>query len=418
MIIMRHFMLLIAISLLFACSKQQSVESVKVTIEAIAVPALAGSGEANLARAPTGTVVLSWLEPADDAHALRFATLEDRAWSEPGLVATGDDWFINWADFPSVVPFTDELWAAHWLAKKPGGVYSYDVQLSISKDRGATWSTPITPHTDNTRTEHGFVSLYRADNGFAAVWLDGRNTTEESNHDAEIMEGGDLAHGMTLRSAGFSADGALQNEQLVDSLVCDCCQTDVAIAASGPVAVYRDRSTEEIRDIYVTRSIEGVWWAGVVVANDGWKIGGCPVNGPAIAANGDQVVVAWFTAANDQPRIRVAFSANSAAEFSSAFDVETGSVLGRVGVALLADGSAAVSWLQKISGGEAEIRLRRITAAGAAGPIRTLAKTEASRPSGFPQLLRDGDNLLLAWTDSSGAGPSINSMRVPVTYLD
>ena len=45
------------------------------------------------------------------------------------------------------------------------------------------------------------------------------------------------ASGMTLRRASLSLDLVLSNELLVDGLICDCCQTDVAITSKGPVAV-------------------------------------------------------------------------------------------------------------------------------------------------------------------------------------
>jgi hypothetical protein len=44
------------------------------------------------------------------------------------------------------------------------------------------------------------------------------------------------------------------------------------------------------------------------VHSDNWKIDACPVNGPAIAATGRRVAVAWFTAANDTARVKLAFS--------------------------------------------------------------------------------------------------------------
>ncbi len=416
---MRQLSVLFVIMAVVACTDSEVDETSEGLISTMTVPALAGSGEANLSQGLSGTVALSWLEPEGDGHALRFSILLGGKWSEPRTIASSDSWFVNWADFPSVVPFTDTLWAAHWLAKKPGGVYAYDVKIATSTDRGASWSTGVSPHTDDTRTEHGFVSLYPVMDGFAALWLDGRNTPEDSEHDdaGEITHHDNAPSGMTLRSAELSAELDIQNEQLLDELVCDCCQTDVAIASSGPVAVYRNRTADEVRDIYVARSVDGTWQQGVAVANDNWHIAGCPVNGPAISAAGAQVAVTWFTAANDQARVRVAFSSDSAVTFDGTYDIATADVMGRVGITLLPDGSAAVSWLNKLSGGAADIRLRRISSEGELGPVITVAETAAARPSGFPQLIRYGDDLLLAWTDTSGGQSSVYSARIPVAAL-
>ena len=190
-------------------------------LQSIASPAAPGSAEPHLARDHDGTVVLSW--------------------RVPHTVARGDNWFVNWADFPSVVPISKDLWAAHWLAKSAGGTYAYDVNMALSTDAGRSWGKPFSPHTDGTRTEHGFVSLFPWQAGVGALWLDGRNTQADQadGHSEDHASGG-----MTLRSAVITPDAAAPEGQLVDDLVCDCCQTDVALSTRGPVAVYRNRTAE------------------------------------------------------------------------------------------------------------------------------------------------------------------------------
>jgi hypothetical protein len=114
-----------------------------------ASPAPPGSTLPNLSTAPDGRVFLSWVEPAGTGrHALNFAMLADDSWSPARTVAEGENWFVNWADFPSVVPLADGRLAAHWLAKSGTDTYAYDIQVSMSTDEGTTWSTPITPHRD------------------------------------------------------------------------------------------------------------------------------------------------------------------------------------------------------------------------------------------------------------------------------
>jgi len=384
-------------------------------VSEIPVPAAAGSTEPNLAKGPDGTIVLSWLEPAGEKNhgvkvRLRFSSLEPSGWSAARTVAEGKDWFVNWADFPSVVPVSDTLWAAHWLVRKPGGTYSYDVAVALSNDAGASWSEAITPHRDNTATEHGFVSLFPASQGAGVIWLDGRNTASTTAGHAHGAEAG--AGGMTLRSAVITAQGEITQETEMDSLVCDCCQTSVAIARQGPVVVYRNRTEAEIRDIYVARSIAEQWQAGQPVHADGWEVSGCPVNGPSIAAAGDKVVVAWFTMAGDIPRVRFAQSDNGGETFGPALDIAEHSPSGRVDVALLDNGNAVVSWLDETNDGKGVIRIRIIYSNGIAGPAQTVAGMELSRPAGFPQLVADGDSLIASWTDTLGDTSTIRSVRL------
>jgi hypothetical protein len=249
----------------------------------------------------------------------------------------------------------------------------------------------MTPHDDGTPTEHGFVTLLRHEAGFLAVWLDGRHTAGGHDHGA----GG----AMTLRSVEVDATGSLHDPGAeLDTRVCDCCQTDAAMSAEGPVVVYRDRSPTETRDVAVVRLTPSGWSAPQSVHADGWHMPACPVNGPAIDARGNEVVVAWFTAP-DRPRVRLAFSSDAGRSFSAPVEVAAGRVAGRVDVALLEDGRAVVSWLDESAGG-AEIRVQPFTREGVAGPPVTVARSSAERSSGFPQMMRTGNGLLFAWTDA------------------
>jgi len=42
------------------------------------------------------------------------------------------------------------------------GSYQYDVKIAFSFDEGLNWTTPIIPHDDRSKREHGFVSLIPA----------------------------------------------------------------------------------------------------------------------------------------------------------------------------------------------------------------------------------------------------------------
>ena len=395
--------LLIAVAC--GCSGDAAPE-LSVTMRAVESPAGAGSGEPFLS-ATDGAVHMSWLEASPTGgHDLRFSRWDSGAWTEAGVIATSERFFVNWADFPSVTAGADgSLWA-HWLERGPAGGYDYAVRVVRSADGGRKWSEPWTLHDDSSPVEHGFVSALPLGGGMAFLWLDGRNTGSEAP-----VPPADRA--MTLRHRFVGADGTPGPETLVDARVCDCCQTDAALTAAGPVAVYRDRTREEIRDIYVTRLVNGAWTEGVAVHADGWEIGGCPVNGPAVAADGDDVAVAWFTAPGDVPRVKVAFSSDAGAHFGAPLEVDGGNPAGRVDVLMLGEGVALVSWLERTGGEDAEIRLRRVDSAGGMSESVTLDASSAERASGFPRMIRSSEgSVLMAWTDVTGDRPHVRVARL------
>ena len=365
----------------------------RITVSEVAAPAAPGSAEPCVEAGADGRAYLSWIEPAGAGrHSLRFSVWQERGWSAPRTVADGSDWFVNWADFPAVTALDDGTLAAHWLKKTGGGPYAYAVKLSFSHDEGKTWSEPLTPH-DDSPTEHGFVSKIPLPGGrIAAIWLDGRETG-----------GGDDGHAgpMALRGAVLAADGRVEREDRIDARVCDCCQTSAVRLEDGALVVaYRDRSEDEIRDIAIARFDGNHWSEPRIVHDDSWRIPGCPVNGPAIAADRDRVAIAWFTAAGSPPapKVRIAFSRDGGRSFAAPIDVNEGRPEGRVDVVFLMDGAALVTWIGAVEG-SAQLLARRVDLNGSPGPHVRIASASVARAGGFPRMAAVGPNVLIAWTE-------------------
>jgi len=174
---------------------QTTRDTFDLQIRPLTSPAAATSGEPQLSVSSRG-VLLSWIERTGPQATLKFAERTAAGWSAPRVVASGADWFVNWADVPSVLRLADGTLAAHWLQKSGQGTYAYDVRLSYSGDDGKTWSPSFTPHHDGTKTEHGFASMFQMPGaGLGLIWLDGRAMRPEA-HDGR---GDDAAIG-DLRS--------------------------------------------------------------------------------------------------------------------------------------------------------------------------------------------------------------------------
>lgn len=317
----------------------------------------------NIAADGGGGFVVTYI----DGASFRFVTIRGDQASAPREIAKGN-LLVNRADFPTIA-VSGKTMLASWLTKNGHGSM---IHAARSTDGGATWSAAKTPHPSMV-SEFGFVSL--GANG-DAIWLDGRG-----------LKGGVEGEGdMELHYAAFP----FAKDVAIDKRVCDCCQTAMAMTSDGPIVAYRDRSAEEIRDIAIVRGTKSGWTSPKVIHADGWKITGCPVNGPQLDANGKHVAIAWFTAAHDEPRVYAAFSNDAGATFSAPLRIDTDKASGRVDVALLADGSAVVTWVA-VRGEKSIAYARRVRPTSAGAPV------EIGEARGFPRIAVSKENVGVVW---------------------
>lgn len=372
-----------------------------LTVEPMPSPAAASTAEPRMT-VERGRTILSWLELAGKHTSLKFAERSASGWSDVRAAAAGDDFSINAVDVPAVRRLADNSLVAQWLVTDGPDPESSKLQLSWSTDDGRSWSTPLTPHHDKVVTQHAFASLYQVPgSGLGIVWLDGR----------AIKPGAPEGVGnMALRAATFDPSGRQLKEQIVDARVCECCSTDAAATDEGVIVAYRNRSAGDIRDIYVTRLVTGRWTQPVAVHHDGWKIEGCPVNGPAISAHGRDVAVAWFTGKDDIGHTFVAFSKNGGRTFGQAIRVDEGGSGGRVGVELLDDHAAAVTWVEAANE-KSFFAVRRVETSGDRGPVTRVGDSGGVR---YPRISRSGDELLFAWTESERGTPQVKTARASI----
>ena len=347
-------------------------------------------------------VILSWMERAGSDPTLKFAERTPSGWSAARTVTSGRGLVVNAADVPSVRALAGGALVAHWMAQDGPDPEAYDLRLAWSKDSGTTWSKPASPHHDGTKTQHGFASLFQAPGaGLGLVWLDGRATNPDS---------ATATDNMSLRASTYSTDGKQLRETAIDTRVCDCCPTSVAITADGPMVVYRDRSSKEVRDISVSRLVAGRWTAPVPVHRDNWTIEACPVNGPAVSARNRNVVVAWFTAAHDEGKAWTAFSRDAGRTFTAPVRVDDAVSTGHVDVELLKDGAAIVSWIE-FANERSQHKIRRIDPDGTRSVAVQVAGMGEGRVAGIPRIAVGHDELVLAWTETAGGKSQIRTAR-------
>lgn len=380
--------------------KEQDPE-VKQELAEVTSPAEGNSSLPYLISGDDGELYLSWVEQLGDTALLKYAKWEGNNWSSTEDIASGTDWFVNWADYPMLAASRDGGMVAHYLAKNSGGTYSYDVNITRRVDN--SWTPALVPHQDSTPTEHGFATMIpTATNGFQLAWLDGRNTS--GGH-------GEHQGAMTIRAAMLDDQGAISNEVELDNRVCDCCQTGGAMTTNGPVVVYRDRSEMEVRDMSIVRLVDGEWTAPQTIYADNWKIEGCPVNGPRADAVGNTLAVAWFAAPNKQPQVKLIFSEDGGASFGNPVTIDNQLPLGRVDVVMINEEKAMVSWLGR-EGENSVIKARIVSKNGRAEPAMTIAQSNESRGSGFPQMAYHKGEMWFAWTDLAEDSNSVKVAKM------
>ena len=393
---MKKFTIILSFLAISCTSKDVIVKEISFLYEnSNAQPSLV-SGE--------GSLSLSWISSNDGKKSsLNFSQFKEGKWVNTQTMATGSNWFVNWADFPAHA-INENLILSSYLKKSDSGTYTYDVILSLQKLSGEKVKEDFLLHTDGVKAEHGFVSIIPNHNqGFFITWLDGRNTVDKD------LDG--YHKPMTIRFAEITNKGDIIDESELDSATCDCCQTSIAVTNKGPVVVYRDRSDKEVRDIYITRKINGIWGVPTPIHNDGWEINGCPVNGPKVASNSNNLAVSWFTVSNEKPTVNLSFSKSNGASFGTPIKINDDDAIGRVDVAFLNPQEVLVSYIEGDDVGT-YLRIKKVSIDGKVSAPITISKIDGGRNTGVPQLEILDNEAFIVWTVFEGEKNQLKTVKL------
>ena len=394
---MKKFTIILSFLTIFSCtSKDVVVKEIPFLHEnSNAQPSLV-SGE--------GSLSLSWISSNEGKKStLNFSQFKEGKWINTQTMATGSDWFVNWADFPAHA-INENLILSSYLKKSDSGTYTYDVILSLQKLSGEKVKEDFLLHTDGVKAEHGFVSIIPNHNqGFFITWLDGRNTVDKD------LDG--YHKPMTIRFAEITNKGDIIDESELDSATCDCCQTSIAVTNKGPVVVYRDRSDKEVRDIYIARKINGIWGVPTPIHNDGWEINGCPVNGPKVASNSNNLAISWFTVSNEKPTVNLSFSKSNGASFGTPIKINDVDAIGRVDVAFLNPQEVLVSYIEGDDVGT-YLRIKKVSIDGKISAPITISKIDGGRSTGVPQLEILDNEAFIVWTVFEGEKNQLKTVKL------
>src|SRR5579864_7240167 len=353
----------------------------------MAVPVPAASISPRVARLPDNSVILSWLEPnADRTGAFRFSIWREARWSEPQTIASGEIFSRDQAAAPGVIGLSPQTLIAYWSQKPSGDVPATNeisLFIAVSKDGGEHWTPMLVnraaaqPGEDNAYASGVALDERRA----TFVWLDGRNWEKQKR--------------VQLMTRTVAADGTMSEAALLDADTCTCCSTSIVRTSHGLLAAYRGHTPENIRDISVTRAVSGGWSQPHIAYADRWHVEACPVNGPHVAVDAERTALIWFTAPQDQPAVKLAFSKNGGADFGSPIRVDAGSAIGRAQVILLPENSGAAFWLER-EGGAAKLMALHL---GEESPVGSPFELLRGANLGYPHAARANGGVVVAWAE-------------------
>ncbi|MFT5285114.1 MAG: hypothetical protein ACI8TQ_001275 [Planctomycetota bacterium] len=385
----------IVLLIAFLASAIVHAEGPLFAFQEIDSPAGPGSGEPRLYVDQRGSLYLSWVEESEGTSSLWVATFDEmsQSFARKEKIASGENWFVNWADTPGFCVSDSGARLAYWLQKTGAGAYDYEIRFSVWTVVSGKWSEPARLHDDDDLGEHGFVSAAPFEDRFALTWL--KVSPSESG-----------STNASLRYRELRPSGALLPEITLDESVCTCCSTSMIRTDDGELwATYRDRSKSEIRDISFVRYSKSSWSQPTTVFDDRWKMPGCPVNGPVLASQHSELAATWYTGAGEGGgRVNLAF--RNGERFGFPLRIDDGRPEGRPHLAMTPHGQTLVIWLEVGDDG-AEWRLKRVTGSGigTGSPVRSLSPSSKlvsvpqSRSSGFAQIAQTGKHTVFAWTE-------------------
>jgi hypothetical protein len=151
-----------------------------------------------------------------------------------------------------------------------------------SRDRGRTWSGPARVSDVPGCAAEGLFDLTALSDGrFVAVWLD-------------IREKG------TRLRMDVSADGASWGEDTIayespGGSICECCHPAITASADGGAVIAFRNSLGGDRDVWTMRLARNATapCPATKSGEQSWKLAACPMAGPAVDAQGKDVVSAW-----------------------------------------------------------------------------------------------------------------------------
>lgn len=375
----------------------------------------------------TGTIFLTWIEPAATAVDAAGATpVASGQVSEPSVAkamvarstdggqtfgepvaASGDDTdvlsYVGSSPLVFAGPDGDIYLAYGRNVAHEGVSFGRDtLRLARSTDDGATFAPAVDVFTDTDALEAGsFQDVIAAPDGaLYAAWLSYRQYMPENG-------AGDAALTEVRITRSDDAGLTFGPSVLVDDRSCECCRTALTASADGKLflawrdQVPQDDGGDPVRNMVISSSHDSgaAWSPPTLIHNDAWRVAQCPESGPVIAIDRNGTLhAAWFTGKETGPGVYYAVSRDDGTTFSAPQALAAADYFPHANVRgfLAEDGVFWVTWDDPRTEAGA-ISLVGIDAQGTITPVDTAELTGRT-----PDVVPSPGGPLLTWLTDEG----------------
>jgi hypothetical protein len=293
-----------------------------------------------------------------------------------------------------------------WTAEEEGHHRS-SLRLATSTNWGRSFGKSIPVDPTGTASQSFYTLSVGPDGAVYAAWLDGRDRERSKSGSSALY----LARS-TNRGQSF------EKSVRVALNVCPCCRPSIAFTDAKTVHIaWRGVHDDDIRDIFVTTSTDGgaTFATPTRVAEDDWRINGCPHSGPSLATMGGKLFVAWRTVTGNRGRVYIASSGDNGSHFSAKLEAGAGLHDANHPQLLALDGSVGLVFqAREASGqdgwGKFNIYFRQVDRNDSLSPLQRLRHAAGSAT--YPTLLFERpDHLFVAWTEGTEDGQKVVMAR-------
>jgi hypothetical protein len=273
------------------------------------------------------------------------------------------------------------------------------LRFARSTNWGDSFSKAVDVEPGSASPSQGFYNMAVSPKGVIYVaWLDGRDRAKSKSGTSAVY----LARS-TNRGASF------EKPVRVTLDTCPCCRPSIGFTSDNNVHVsFRGVVGDNVRDIFIATSGDGgaTFGPAVRVAEDNWKINGCPHSGAAVASVGNRLFTVWSTVREGKAQLYSAWSDDRGKTFSARTNLAA-SVVDPNHPAIVAMGDrVGVVFQGRLGGkgagwGQVNAWYREIDTAGKPGQLVKLGAAKAS--ASYPELAwEDPGRIFVAWTESAG----------------